>query len=276
MERLYFAPIFAWAAVFIGVVGYVFSNSMAVLTDVIHSALDSLGITLAVIAHLLLTRSYSVTYTYGYHRVETLTMMFNLAFLIPGLAYVLYESLTRLLNPVRVNAVMMFISSVVVLTLNITVVALFKGRREANLKAAYLHALLDLGSTIAAMAAAILIMFGMSTRLDAVIALIVVTYLSYRAFSLAKSAYTSLLDKSPIDVEKVVENLGLEVHDIHIWSPCPDYKIATLHIRVNKNLTVEQLDSIRQNIEEKLKTFGIGHVTVQFEHGPCTASHNHQ
>ncbi len=277
MHRYGAAAAFAWAAVLVGIVGAVLSRSLAVLGDAVHGLVDAGGITIAALVHSLVTRGVTSTYTYGLHRAEVLAAMFNSVTLIAGSAYIVTEAINKLVSGVDVDPVLMAISSTVVLALNVVAVLLLHGGTTLNIRAAYLHALSDLGVTLAALAGAISIMLTGVKYLDVVIALAISAYLVKMGIPILRTSIGIALDKSPVDVEGLRRELGLRVHDLHVWALCPDIKVASLHVEVeDPNTPMSKLEDLRRYISEKLERHGICHVTIQFELGKCVAEHDHE
>ena len=277
MHRYGIAAAFAWAAVLAGIAGAVISRSLAVLGDAIHGLVDAAGITMAAVVHSLVARGATSTYTYGLHRAETLAAMFNSATLIAGSAYIVAEAINKLVSGVDVDPLLMAISSVIVLALNIVAVLLLHGGTTLNIRAAYLHALSDLGVTLAALGGAIAIMLTGVRYLDVVIALAISAYLVKMGIPILRTSIGIALDKSPVDVERLRDELGLRVHDFHVWALCPDIKVASLHVVVeDPDMPMSKLEDLRRYISEKLERHGICHVTVQFELGKCVAEHSHE
>ncbi|MEM0483368.1 MAG: cation diffusion facilitator family transporter [Pyrobaculum sp.] len=273
--RLIAAAALAWGATAVSALGYVFSNSVVVLGDFLHGVTDALGITLAVLVAWLVARDPGGVFTYGYHRAESLAIFTNAVTILFGSIYVAYEAALRFFKGVEIDPLWMLYSSSAALILSVGSAVLLKGRSEANLKAAYLHALADSLTSIIALASAVSIILAGIPLIDAVLGLGISAYLFSRALPLFKSSLLSLLDASPINPEALKKEIGLHVHDMHIWSPCPDFKIATLHIVVPENYTLTELEEIRKRVEHTLRSRGINHVTIQFESGHCSNSHRH-
>jgi cobalt-zinc-cadmium efflux system protein len=76
-----------------------------------------------------------------------------------------------------------------------------------------------------------------------------------------------------IDIYKIVDEIkqidGVDdVHHVHVW--CLNEKNINFEAHVNiKDVLVSQTKKTLVEIEDRLKKFGINHVTVQFEHDSC-------
>lgn len=55
------------------------------------------------------------------------------------------------------------------------------------------------------------------------------------------------------------------IHDFHSWSVDGNFNIATTHVVLRKNMTLDELSALKSTIREKLKNLNIQHVTIEFE-----------
>jgi len=276
VDKYLFAALAAWAAVAVGIIGSVVSGSLVVLGDAVHGAIDAAAISIAVLVHRALKRQDPM-YTYGFHRAETLATLTNSITLVLGSAYIASKAVNKLFSGARVDPGTMALSSLAILVLNlVAVMALHRGE-TTNLRAAYLHALSDLAMTIVALIGAAAIALTGLHVIDPAAAVAVSIYLAWYGIKMFRTAIVAALDKSPVDVESIKAELGLPVHDFHIWSLCPELRVASLHVEVDDpNTPVSKLEELRRYIVERLSRYGIRHVTIQFESGRCDVDHDHE
>jgi len=81
------------------VVIYIASNSVALLADTVHNLGDALNSVPLLFAFYIARRAANRRYTYGYGRLEDIAGVFIVISIGFSAAYILYESIQRLLNP---------------------------------------------------------------------------------------------------------------------------------------------------------------------------------
>lgn len=81
------------------VVIYLVSNSVALLADTVHNLGDALNSIPLLIAFYFARRTANRRFTYGYGRLEDIAGVFIVISIGFSAAYILYESIQRLLNP---------------------------------------------------------------------------------------------------------------------------------------------------------------------------------
>ena len=81
------------------VVIYIASNSVALLADTVHNLGDALNSIPLLFAFYVARRAANKRYTYGYGRLEDIAGVFIVISIGFSAAYILYESIRRLLNP---------------------------------------------------------------------------------------------------------------------------------------------------------------------------------
>lgn len=129
--------------------GLVF-GSVALLGDAFHMLFDALAYTVALGATWIAHQSDpSGQWTYGLHRVEPFAAFLNGVLLVPMVLYLVYESYTRYLSPVEINATMTILFAVAGVLINLgSVYDLQGGEMSLNERGAYYHLLGDTGASL--------------------------------------------------------------------------------------------------------------------------------
>jgi cation diffusion facilitator family transporter len=101
--------------------------------------------------------------------------------------------------------------------------------------------------------------------IDSALAAVIAVFLFYAAFSIIKETVTKMLGEEPGEdlIEKITAgvkatyNDTLQIHHFHLYNYVTE-KELTLHIRLDKNMTIEEGHKIATEIEKKIKDdFGI-------------------
>jgi cobalt-zinc-cadmium efflux system protein len=257
--------------------GGILSGSLALLADAGHMLTDTVSLFLAWFAAHLSRRPADTLRSYGYHRIQILTAFLNGVFFLFIVAWIIYEAIHRLIQPVEVLGGIMLIVAILGLVVNVLAFwILHRGDiTNLNLRAATLHVMGDLLGSVAAITAATVILFTGWFPIDPLLSVLVAVLILHSAWKVVKESAHILLEGTPqdIDVQRLKQVLIDEVpcvqnvHHVHIWSLTPDRPMLTLHVTVEANT---DLTSVLLRVKEVLaRHFYIHHSTIQVESGSC-------
>lgn len=264
------------------VIGGVFTNSLALLSDAGHMLSDAISLGVGVLAFTLGEKVADYSKTYGYKRFEILAAVFNGVTLIVIAIFIVIESIERFANPPEIASTGMLVIAVVGLLVNILVAwILMRGgdtKENLNVRAAFLHVIGDLLGSVGAVIASLLIMlfgFGWADPLASVIVALIIALSGVRV---TKESIHVLMEGTPrnIDMQKIIEQFKnrpqiVDIHDLHVWSITSGQNALSCHVVVHENLTFEQCQKLLKSIEHDLLHLNIGHSTIQIENN----KHNH-
>ena len=256
------------------VVGIV-ANSLALLTDAAHMLTDAGAIGLALFAARLAQRRPSGAMTFGFKRGEILSAQVNGITMLLLALWVIYEAVRRLIDPPDVEASLVLWVGIAGLGANLGAAwALLKANRSSlNVEGAFQHNLIDaLGSIAAAAAAGVILLTGFE-RADPIASLIVAAIMLRSAWMLLKASGRIFLEAAPEGID--VDELGaamiavdgvLEVHDLHVWEVTSGFPALSAHVLVG---LADDCHDARRALEAVLhERFAIEHTTLQVEHRP--------
>ena len=256
-------------------IGGLLTNSLALLSDSGHMLSDALSLGVAVLAIKMGERVADYERTYGYKRMEILAAFINGIMLIAISVAILTEAYERLRQPAEIASAGMLGIAVTGLIVNLAVAfVLHKGDTEENLnvRAAFLHVLGDLLGSIGAIVAAFLILaFGWDWA-DPVASGIVSILILFSGIRVTKDTVHVLMEGTPknVDIEQVIATIKgipgiISLHDLHIWTITNGQYALSCHVVVNKEVSFPDSQLILRTVEEKLKSEGIHHITIQLE-----------
>lgn len=259
------------------VVGGVISGSLALLADAGHMLTDAAALAFAWLAFRLAHRPADTARSYGYHRFQVLAAFVNGVVLIAIVAWILFEAVQRLREPVEILGGLMLAVAAVGLIVNIVAFFILHGanRENLNVRGALLHVLGDLLGSVAALLAAMIIIFTGWTPIDPILSVLVAMLILRSAWALVRQSTHVLLEGTPTEVDvsqlksALVEGVAEvdDVHHVHVWTLATGKLVMTLHAHVCEDADSEQvLRTIHSICRER---FGVAHVTVQIEHGRC-------
>lgn len=279
--RLLFSVILNFGITITEILGGIFSNSLALLSDAIHNLNDTTAILISYIARVLSKKKRDSKRTYGYKRVETLAAFVNTEILMVIAVYLLIEGINKLSNPSIIQGNIMLIVAFVGLAGNLATAYLLHSGSKTNLnvRATFVHILSDTFSSIFVIIGAFLIIYQKLYIVDAIFTLMISGYIFVESVPLLKNTVNILLQGTPtdIEIEKIKAKLEKfdfvkDVHHIHIWTTDGKDKYMEAHIRLQESLDQNNydLDNCIDKLNKVLKEdFEIDHTTLQFEKNRC-------
>jgi cobalt-zinc-cadmium efflux system protein len=266
--------------VFVGieVVAGLWSGSLALIGDAIHSFTDVLALLLALFAVRLERRPATAEKSYGYHRAGVLAAFVNAGSLLALTAYIFWEAIERLRAPKPVDSFAMLLTAIVALALNglITIWLREDGRHDINIRGAVMHTLGDAISSAGIVVAALLMRATGASYWDPIVSLAIGVLILWSSWGILREAVNLLLEGTPagIDPDAVTRALAaLEgvhgVHHMHIWALGPSRPALSCHLMVG-DVPVKSTGNLLSQVNEILEhDFGIAHSTIQFEFASC-------
>jgi len=275
-ERRRLSWVLGITAAFMGaeVVGGILSGSLALLADAGHMLTDAGALAFSLLAMSMAQRPPDAARTFGWVRLEILAALVNGAALLVLAGLVVVEAWDRLRDPVPVDAPVMLAVAVIGLGVNVVGAFLLHAHAEENLnvRGAYLHVLGDLLGSVGAISAGLVVLFTGWVVADPIVSILIAGLIVVNAWRLVREAAEVLLEAAPahVDVASLVEELrsveGLDdVHDVHVWTLTSGFVALAGHGVIDDP---GQHTRILEEIQERVRARGIGHVTFQLEMRP--------
>ena len=270
--------------VFIEIAAGLFSNSLALLTDAAHNFTDVLALALSWWALRLTTQPASHQKTFGYHRAGILAALVNSTTLVIIALGIFYEAYHRFINPPEVQADVLIGVGVVAVIINVVTAQLVRrgAERDLNIRAAFLHLMGDVLSTIGAVIAGVIIRFTDWNWLDPLVSVLIGFLILWSAWSILREAIDILMESTPtdIDMDTMIRDIhsvdGVRgVHDLHVWSITRSLRTLSAHL-VTDDLAISEGTSIQTRVNKILyHKYKINHATLQLECDDCMPNMRH-
>jgi cobalt-zinc-cadmium efflux system protein len=217
----------------------VISGSTALLADAAHVVTDALAIGIALASIVVARRPAGGRYTYGLGRVEILGAQANGASLLVLAGMLGVGAVLRTLNPPEVDGALVVVTGVFGVAGNVLAAwALARASRQSlAVEGAYQHALMDALASVAAITAGVLVLAGVSSIVDPLLALLITVLMVRSGWSVLRSSTQVLLEAAPAGLSP--EELGeallgvdgvVEVHDLHVWELTQGFPAVTAHV----------------------------------------------
>ncbi|MBI2956426.1 MAG: cation transporter [Acidobacteria bacterium] len=249
------------------------ARSLALITDAVHNLTDLPSMSLSLFALYAQRRPADPRRTYGYQRSGVLAAFVNALVLVAVALYIFYEAYERLQAPVAVRTSVLVWVSLLGIGVNGGIAwAMWRGRRDLNLRAVLIHNAGDAASNAAILAGALVMARTGWYGLDAVLSFAIGAAILWSSAGIIRETTNILLEGTPrgLDVETVARAMlkvpgVLEVHDIHIWSLAAHLHALSCHVRVSEMSTRESEKILEQLNALLAHDFNISHTTIQFE-----------
>ena len=281
--RLGLSLILTLAFVFIESAAGILGNSLALLTDAAHNLTDVIALGLSWYAIRITTRPANGRKTYGYHRAGILVALLNSTTLVLISLGIFYEAYRRFTNPPEVESgILIGVGTVAVVINLVTALLVRKGsEHDLNIRAAFLHLMGDVLSTIGAVIAGVLIHCTGANWLDPLVSVLIGFLILYNAWRILRDAVDILLEAAPRDVDtqrlaRDVLQVGgvLGIHDLHVWSLTENLRTMSAHI-LTGDLSISMGADIQRRINEIVyHRYNIAHATLQLECVDCASECN--
>jgi len=276
-RRLFWAGLLTAVTMLAEAIGGIVSGSLALLADAGHMLTDSAALALAWLAVRFATRPADWKRTYGFDRFEVLAAFTNGLALFFICIAIGYEAIVRLFEPVPVMGGTMLIIASAGLAINVITLLILRqgGRGNLNVRAALLHVISDLLGSVAAIVAALVILWSGWTPIDPLLSILISLLILRSAWLITKDAGHILLEGAPddVDIREVQKDIEAaipaveSVHHVHAWCLSENRRLMTLHARVSESAPPEKVAAA---IKARLKQcFGVVHATIEIEHSEC-------
>lgn len=254
------------------VLGGLWTNSLALLSDAGHMLSDMFALGLSLFAFWLSSREPSPTKTYGYYRFEVVAAFINGVLLILIALWIFGEAYSRFQQPAAIKSVPMLVIAILGLLINLLGIYLLHeiGAKNINIKGALFHLVGDAAGSVGAIAAALAIYLTGWTFFDPLVSILIGALIIYSAWRLLWDVVNILMQGVPphIDLDSIrVEMLSVDgvvgLCDLHLWSLTSEVESLSAHVVVeDMGRNKEILEKLTCLIRDR---FGINHVTLQIE-----------
>lgn len=256
------------------VIGGLYTNSVAILSDAVHDLGDSISLGLAWYLETLAQRDGDQRYSYGYKRFSLLGALFSTSILLIGSIVILIEAIPRLVSPEPTNATGMVFFAILGILVN--GLAVFRLRHDGtmNARAVAWHLFEDVLGWVAVLIVSIVLLFQPFYILDAILSIVITLYISWNVIVNLRKTLTLFLQGVPenINIEEIDERLRsipevLSTHHTHVWSLDGKHHVLTTHVVVDEGLSMESIRCVRSDLQALLNTLDFSHSTVEIEFG---------
>ncbi|MCU0848353.1 MAG: cation diffusion facilitator family transporter [Spirochaetes bacterium] len=254
-------------------IGGILSGSLALVSDAGHNLSDVMALILGYAGERASRRNPDERFSFGLKRMEVLVALINGVTLVFIGIYIVYESVKRYIDPVPIDIRVMIPVAAIGLAGNLlSIFFLSRGRdKNLNIRAAFLHLLYDAFSSIAVIAAGVILYFTGLLVVDLAISLFIVFMIFWGASGVIRETVRIFLQATPSEIDSrdvyssILSTGGVEsIHGLHIWSINSNEVFLSCHICLSGG--VGDTDGIIREINSMLdREYSITHTTIQVE-----------
>nr|WP_227526178.1 cation diffusion facilitator family transporter [Psychrobacter sp. FDAARGOS_221] len=267
-------------------IGGLLTHSLALLSDAGHMLSDAAALGATLLAFKIGEKQANSKKTFGYKRFEILVAGANGATLILIAGMIIVEAFDRFSSPPEVASQGMLIIATIGLIINLIVAWLLhrggndhhhdddplSDEKNLNMHSAYLHVLGDLLGSVAAIIAALSMIWMGWWWADPVASVIVAILILISGYRVVKASAHILMEGAPeeislAEVKQTIEGHDeiIAVHDLHIWSITSGLHALSCHVVVDGDMRILEASELIHDLEHSLELLGISHTTIQVE-----------
>jgi len=247
------------------------TNSLGILAEALHSALDLLAALITLFAVRVSAKPADKDHTYGHGKIENLSALFETALLLITCVWIVYEAMSRLFAQTAVEvdpniwAFLVVIFSIVVdIGRSRSLMRAARKYQSQALEADALHFSTDIWSSCVVLAGLVCVLaarhyqIGWLAQADSVAALGVAGIVVWLSLRLGKRSVDDLLDAVPADLQEKVSAIvsgvaGVEeVKQVRIRKSGPEV-FADITLTVKHNARLEKAHKIADRAEDAIR-----------------------
>lgn len=256
----------------IEVAGGMLTGSLAIISDALHDLGDSVALGLSWALEKLSFRKRTKRYTYGYKRFSLLGGLFTAVILIIGSVFVISEAVKRIFQPAAVFVPGMMALAVLGVAVNAVAVLKIRRGKKITERIVMIHLLEDVLGWTAVLVVSVIMQFTDLPVLDPLLSLCIAVFVLSKIYPQLRATLNIFLQHAPANFDETKIRSTLirikdvqAVHDLHVWTMDGEYHVGTLHVVVDKKLSVKKSVLVKEKVRALLNKQGIDHITIEIE-----------
>jgi len=244
----------------IEIIGGLYTNSIAILSDAIHDLGDTLTIGTAYFLEKKSKKPANRNYPYGFRRFSLLSALISAMVLLIGSIFIFLEGVKRLLHPEPTDAEGMVVFAILGVIFNGFAAWKLHSGQSMNQKIISLHLLEDVLGWTTILIGSILLLFFDLPWLDPMLSLGIMVYIMWNVVRRLRETLQLFLQRTPLninleDIEKKILDYSevVAIEHLKIWSLDGAQHVADLKLLVTSDITPQNLPGFEDKIKQLLK-----------------------
>ncbi len=254
------------------IIGGIYTNSIAIISDAVHDLGDSLSLGTSWYLQIKSEKKADAKYSFGYRRFSLLGALINSVVLLVGSIYVIYEAIGRFIEPEYADPTGMLLFAIVGIIVNGYAAWKLSSGKTMNEQIVSWHLIEDVLGWVAILIVSIILQFKDIQYLDPALSLLITIYILWNAFKRLKETLFIFLQGKPknIDKEAIEEEIlalkGISsIHHTHIWSLDGQNHVFTTHVCLEKIENIEEIVVIKNKLKAIMGKHPFEHYTIETE-----------
>ena len=255
------------------IIGGLYTNSIAILSDALHDLGDTIALGLAWFLDNFSKKKRDAKYSYGYGRFSLLSAFINGIILLCGSIFILYEAIPRLLNPIQPNAKGMILLALGGVVFNGIAAFRLRTGKTQNEKIVSWHLLEDVLGWVTVLIGSVVMLFWDVPIVDALLSVGFTFFILINIFKNLLATVRIFLQAKPDAINenefiKTLNNLPhiIAIHDTHIWTIDGAKIVFTLHVVVHNSIQTHEVIELKKTIRTIGHQQSIEHLTIEVEY----------
>jgi cobalt-zinc-cadmium efflux system protein len=254
------------------IVGGIYTNSIAILSDAVHDLGDSLSLGTAWYLQRKSNQKADEQYTFGYRRFSLLGALINGVVLLVGSIYIIFEAVQRIMEPETADPEGMFLFAIFGILVNGYAAWKLSSGHSMNEKMMSWHLIEDVLGWTAILIVSVILYFKEIPILDPLLSLMITLYILWNVFKRLRETIHLFLQGNPADIDRaaLLDQLskveGVEsIHDIRIWSLDGEHHVFSGHFVIPTAENNEEIIQIKRSIRKVLEAYPFEFHTIETE-----------
>lgn len=265
MRRATYASLFvAFTLIFLKLAAFFITGSVALLSSLIDSLLDSIASFVNYFAVKQSLEPADNEHRFGHGKAEPLAGLAQAAFITGSSLFLAFEAIDRLLHPVAVQRggvgiTVMLISLVMTLALVLFQRHVINKTGSLAIRADAVHYVSDISMNLGVIAALVLTYYFDWTQADPIFALVIAGYIVYTVWKIVTQSLDQLMDKElPDDDRQRIDDIArqnpdvIAIHDLRTRTSGKNVFIQ-LHLELNGEMNLYQAHTIADDVQARLE-----------------------
>lgn len=253
-------------------IGGIYVNSVAILSDALHDLGDSLALGLAWYLEKKSKKEATDTFTFGYQRFSLLGALINSIILIVGSIFVVKEAIERLFSPEVPNAQGMLLFAIVGVLVNGYAAYKVSHGTSLNERVVSWHLIEDVLGWVAVLIVSIILLFKNIPYLDPALSIGITLFILWNVGKRLKEIMLIFLQRTPtsIDIDVLKKELQSIQHvttlqHTHIWSLDGEHHVFATHVKLKGITNLKTLLHVKKELNKTLQPYHFKYHTIEIE-----------
>ncbi|UYX53388.1 cation diffusion facilitator family transporter [Bacillus thuringiensis] len=256
----------------------IFTGSVAILSEAIHSSLDLLASIIAFFSVRISNKPADKIHPYGHGKIENISGTIETLLIFIAGFWIIYECILKLIHPEPIKLpflgiLVMLIGASINFVVSRIVNKTAKKTNSIAMKSNALHLLTDVYTSLGVAISLFLVSLTEWYFLDPIIGIILAVYIMFEAYKLMKESFPPLVDARllPAEEEKIIKIIEsykdeyIEFHDFRTRRSGPT-EYVDFHLVVSSHYNIETAHRLCDRIEENIiKQFERAHIIIHLE-----------